>query len=264
MAGALDAAGLLAPAFRARERWIALRASELGSADADGVPMPPARLRVLVDGHGDAEGFLADGRASAEMITATLVKAGIELSSFESILDFGCGCGRVARHWARLEGPALEGCDYNADLVAWCTAHLDFMRSRVNALSPPAPYEDDRFDFVYAISIFTHLTETLAFAWLDELERIVRPGGLLLFTTHGERYRSCLTPPEQQQFDAGELVVQRSRVAGTNACAAYHPRDYVEERLLRRFELVSFSGDGSDPGFSQDVYLVRASRPPDA
>jgi len=43
---------------------------------------------------------------------------------------------------------------------------------------PPMSYEDNMFDFVYSISIFTHLPEDMQFAWLQELQRITKPGGI--------------------------------------------------------------------------------------
>jgi SAM-dependent methyltransferase len=257
LGGALDGAGVLAPIASLRERWIAARAPDAPATGPDGLPLPPARLRVLVDGHGDPAGFLADSRAGAAMIEDTLRAAGIELADLGSLLDFGCGCGRIARNWARVEGPEVHGCDYNPELVEWCRDNLSFMDARVNAAEPPSPYDSDRFDLVYAVSIFTHLTEPLGGAWMAELRRIVAPGGLLLFTTHGASYRNRLTERERSAYDGGELVVQRAGVVGRNACAAYHPPSYVNERLLDGFDLVSHSGPDPQRAFPQDVYLAR-------
>jgi len=219
--------------------------------------MPPARLRVLVDGHGDPDRFLEDAAAGAEMVEATLARAGIELGELGSILDFGCGCGRIARHWAGLRGPELHGCDYNPELVDWCCANLPFMDVRVNAGEPPSPYPDDLFDLIYAVSILTHLTEPLADAWMVDFKRVLRPGGLLLVTTHGDRFRQRLTAGERARYDRGEVVIQRPRMEGTNTCAAYHPPSYVNERLLEGCHLVSFSSATPDSLFPQDVYLAR-------
>ena len=71
------------------------------------------------------------------------------IEQFGSMLDFGCGCGRMIRHWHDLPRRRLHGCDYNPLLVAWCSEHLPFAEFRGNALEPPLPYEDDQFDLVY-------------------------------------------------------------------------------------------------------------------
>jgi SAM-dependent methyltransferase len=210
----------------------------------------------MVDGHADPEIFVGGGAVTRDMIRGTLAAEGAELESFGSILDFGCGCGRVARYWAGLSGPELHGCDYNPQLVAWCRENLGFMETRVNGLGPPLPYEDDRFDLVYAISVFTHLTQELTLAWLDELTRVLRPGGTLLLTTHGLLHRERLPPGRHAAFDRGEPVVLRSRTPGMNACAAFHPRSYMEAQLAGRFDSVRFYGDGASLPVRQDVYVA--------
>jgi SAM-dependent methyltransferase len=131
------------------------------------------------------------------------------------------------------------------------------METRVNAMEPPSPYPDDNFDLVYAVSVLTHLTPQLADAWIADFARVLRPGGLLFVTTHGDPYRSKLTSAERARYDRGEPVVQRSRMAGANACAAYHPSSYVTGHLLRGFELLSVAGDDPDPPRPHDVYLAR-------
>jgi SAM-dependent methyltransferase len=256
VAAGLDTLGVLGPLTRLREHRIAARAPEAPAIGADGVPMPPARLRVLVDGHGLPDGFVEDGTEAARMIRETLASAGVDLADLGAILDFGCGCGRVARHWVDVRGPEIHGCDYNAELAGWCEENLPFVRARVNGAKPPSPYDDDSFDLVYAISILTHLTEPVADAWMADFERILRPGGLLLVTTHGDGFTERLTPAERERYERGEPVVQRAGVEGTNTCAAYHPPDYVRDRLLARFEPAG--PDFAVPStFPQDVYLAR-------
>jgi SAM-dependent methyltransferase len=256
----LDTVGMHGPVARLHERWRAARAPEEPYVDPDGVPFPPARLRVLVDWHGGPQDFVDRGSATAAMIRQMVSRGGgVDLEGLGSILDFGCGCGRVARHWAKLSGPELNGCDYNSELVEWCRQNLTFMDAQVNGLEPPTPYPVDRFDLIYAISVLTHLTEPLADAWVAEWARILKPGGLLLVTTHGDVFKEHLmTRGEKDRYERGELVVQRPRVAGMNACTAYHPPSYVSGRLLRGFDILSSPEDDPESRFlSHDVYLAR-------
>jgi SAM-dependent methyltransferase len=258
-AALVDRASALRPLARLRERVIAWRAPEPAGPARDGLPLPPARLRVLVDGEGDPERFLRAADEIAATIGRTLAAAGAPLDDLEAVLDFGCGCGRVARRWATLSGPELHGCDYNRALVAWCRDNLTHMEFRENELEPPSPYADGTFDLVYAISILTHLTEPLARAWMADWVRILRPGGLLLFSTHGDAFRGSLGAAARRQYDAGRTVVTAPRMEGANACVAHHPYRYVAGDLLGSFglEVVSFTADPAPPGFRQDLYLVR-------
>jgi SAM-dependent methyltransferase len=255
--------GPLARAYlRVREAYLGLRFRGPGEAAPDGLPVPPARLRVLVSGEANLESFLASGREHAAYLRELLEQSERPMEQMERLLDFGCGCGRIARWLAGVQGPHIEGCDYNARLVRWCEENLSFMQVRRTELEPPLPYTNARFDFVYAFSVFTHLSVDLARAWIDELARIVKAGGLLWFTLHGESYRERLLPEQRVQFDAGEIVVVLPEIQGTNFCGAYWPQESVRRMLADRFEVLAHH----DPGelenggrvrLAHDAYLVR-------
>jgi SAM-dependent methyltransferase len=223
------------------------------------LPLPPPRLRLLVDGRsGGAEHFLRIGGQMAESIGTATAAAGAPVEELGAILDFGCGCGRVARHWAGVEGPEIHGCDYNEELVGWCEDNLLFLRATRNGLEPPLPYVSQSFDLIYALSVFSHLSEPLQQSWIGEFRRLLRPGGRLVLSVLGEAVRDRLTQAEQERFDRGELVVERPRMSGRNTCTAYHPRSYVTGRLLGDFAAVEAFDLGSpELAVFQDAYIAR-------
>ena len=134
----------------------------------------------------DIASFLADGRERAGAVERAFGTAGFELAGARRVLDFGCGCGRVIRHWADRKATEWHGSDINERLISWCRDHLSFARFEVNGLAPPLPYRAGFFDAIYAISVLTHLDEDLQNRWLGELARIVAPDGAVLLTTHGD------------------------------------------------------------------------------
>ena len=253
---ALERARLLRSAFTGYE-WVRAAFARPTPAAVDGLPVPPPRLIVRVAGTTDADWFLESGRLAADTIAAALRQANRPLESLGTLLDFGCGCGRVTRRWATLATTEVHGSDRSAEAIEWCCRNLRFAEFTTNDLEPPAPYPDTRFDLVYALSVFTHLPEQLQRGWIDDLERILRPQGLLLLTVHGQRYRGRLTASEQRRFDAGELVVRWPEGAGSNLCSAFHPPSYVKERLAARFEVVEFVPEGATGNPHQDLYLLR-------
>ena len=107
-----------------------------------------------------------------------------------ALLDWGCGCGRILRHWADLTETRVCGCDIDPQMVGWCQANLPFADVARIELSPPLPYADSSFGLVYALSVITHLPEELQHAWVRECYRVLRPGGYLLFSTLGAYYLS--------------------------------------------------------------------------
>lgn len=224
----------------------------------DGMLIPPIRLIVAVAGHSDIQLFLEGGRAAMESMISILAKNGIDAINFQRILDFGCGCGRVTRHWNSLQQDvSIFGTDYNRKLVEWCERNLTFARFDSNQLLPPLRYEDRTFDLIYALSVFTHLPESLQHRWIDELFRILKPGGYLFITAHGKHYLEMLAASERNDFEAGQLVVRYQEAAGTNMCSAFHSEEYVRGKLAKSFEVVDYVPEGAKGNPYQDVYLLR-------
>jgi SAM-dependent methyltransferase len=256
----MDSVHLARPAVRAYELALAAkaRASSRGVTGTDGLPLPPARLRAQVGPlHADADFFLRSGRQHAELIEELLREAGTDVSDVGTLLDWGCGCGRVLRHWSRLTTTRVAGCDIDERMVDWCAANLPFADVTVTGLEPPLPYADSSFGLVYAFSVFTHLPEGLQHAWIAESRRVIEPGGHLLLSTLGARYASLdrLTEEELGRFARGELVVLYERSAGTSLCSAYHPPQYVHQTLAQGFDVVAFRPAGDEGG--HDIHLLR-------
>jgi SAM-dependent methyltransferase len=251
-------AGLTEPAFKARERLRAYRAGRGAGVGSDGLPLPSPLLMLRVVGHADAEAFERHGRACAEAVRDFAAEAGLSLEQAGAMLDFGCGCGRVLRHWQGLSGPRVVGSDYNPELVRWCQENLPFAEVDTNGDRPPLARADSEFDMVYAFSVFTHLTEPAQHAWMAELRRVMKPGGLLLFTTKGSSHAEEQLDPELlARYRAGEFVATATDAEGTNLCAAYAPKEWVENQLLGDLELVRHHPGMAAVMDSQEIYLVR-------
>jgi SAM-dependent methyltransferase len=256
---AMDRLKLARPAVRLYELALAARSglSRGRVEETGGLPLPPARLRAQIGPlHADADFFLRSGRRHADLIRDLLRENGSSIEELDALLDWGCGCGRVLRHWSELSG-TRRGCDIDARMVEWCQANLPFAEVAVTELAPPLPYPDASFDLVYAFSVFTHLAEDLQHAWIRECLRVLRPEGYLLLSTLGEYYASLdrLTESERRSFADGDVVVLYEQSAGTSLCSAYHPPEYVHRQLAADFELVSFRPAGDDG--RHDIHLLR-------
>jgi SAM-dependent methyltransferase len=183
------------PAAGWLRRRLVASASDAGAALRGGRAdsLPPRRLRARVGAPG-AEDYVAGGRVAAEVLADAL--APHALGEFASVLDFGCGPGRVLPHLARLHPSPerLVGVDVDPQAIAWASTHLGGMAFELSDARPPLPFGDREFALVYSISVFSHLDEADQDAWLSELARVLRPGGVALLSTHGpsayEAFRS--------------------------------------------------------------------------
>lgn len=111
-------------------------------------------------------------------------KSGYSLRNFTSVLEFGCGAGRLLEHVGKLvPGVRISGCDVLQQSLDICKRKLPQGRFWLNQAAPPLECAEQQFDLIYSYSVFTHLSEKNHIAWLRELACLLKPGGVMLHTT---------------------------------------------------------------------------------
>lgn len=225
--------------------------------------IPPEHLQIRVTGAAAGE-FHRTGRATAEQIEGILARGGRPLAEHRRILDFGCGPGRVIDCIHDMHPHAeLFGCDIDPEAIAWAAQALgDIADFRVNGLEPPLPFEDESFDLVYGISVFTHLPEDLQNAWLVELRRVLKPGGTLLTTKLDAAGYDYVPEPMKQAFARDGFVFwgEADLTEGLPDVyrLAYHTDDYVRRVWGRDFDVLHIGSH--DLNRTQDSVLMRRPR----
>lgn len=153
-------------------------------AERTGLPtaQPPETIHAMARGPLAAAGGLYE----ADLVVDALASAGVDMSAVGSALDFGCSSGRVVRVLsAAYPDTSWQGCDPNADAVAWAAEAIPSARFFRSGNRPPLDLADGSLDLAYAISIWSHFAPALGLLWLEEMRRLIRPGGHLVLTTHG-------------------------------------------------------------------------------
>ena len=219
------------------------------------LPIPPPSLCFTVSANYNIEYFLRTGLQGAESIKEILARNGKPINDFSEILDFGCGCGRITRHWRELTKSNITGSDINPKLIRWAQKNLSFADFITNGISDVLPFDNDSFDLIYAVSVFTHLSEKLQKHWMGELTRILKPGGALLITVKGENWKVELDEDQQNSFDLGKMVVLEPENSGSNYCGAYHPPEHVRTVLGAGLNMIEHEPCGSKDT-RQDFYLM--------
>ncbi|MER8922456.1 class I SAM-dependent methyltransferase [Mesorhizobium sp. M0802] len=100
------------------------------------------------------------------------------------ILDFGCGYGRILRMMYYYSDPShiwgVDAWDKSLDLCREARMHGKFAQSE--RMPSGLPVNDQRFDLIFAFSVFTHLAPATAKTCLAALRNHIKPGGLLVAT----------------------------------------------------------------------------------
>ena len=157
-------------------------------ASEESLPIPPFEMRQLV-GPTDEAAF---GNPGGDPILE------VPESYFDCVLDFGCGCGRLARHMLQqhVRPRRYIGFDLHPGMIRWCQQNLaprapgfEFYHHDVDnrSFNPgpdkppllPMPADDGAFSLVVALSVFTHTVQDHAEYYLKEVSRVLRADGML-------------------------------------------------------------------------------------
>lgn len=227
-------------------------------------PVPPAKLRWRIQADEDLDTYLEAGKEIAQNIQDLCKIAHRDFDSFTDILDFGSGCGRVIQNFrGRPTSCTLYATDIDPDLVRWGSSNLPDIHWSVNKHEPPLPFDDNAFDLIYGISVFSHLDEDVQHAWLRELKRVARPGATLILTVQGEntmawlrKDRSYSDKVNERGFIFVTLSKGRFKFDGFPDFyqAAFHTREYVYKEWSAHFDIVDYVERGIDP---QDAVVLR-------
>ena len=157
------------------------------------VPLPPEKLIA-----GIGCGFLP---VAFEFLHYFVDLVGIKPD--ETVLDVGCGCGRLAIPLALYLDPrhgSYQGFDIVDDAISWAKnsiqsrfSHTSFSKVEVynrwynpkGSISPDSfsfPLKDESVDFVFLTSVFTHMLKTELKNYLRQIARVLKPNGRVLMT----------------------------------------------------------------------------------
>lgn len=255
---------------------IEMRPSAIGRYRGQGVHwrgrgtdgLPDATNIMRVAGPVSLENFLLHGASwlvKLERLSDALLPGG--LAGAQRIVDWGCGCARISRHFPEPYRTNVVGFDIDRVNIAWCREHVRGMRFEHCPVDPPLPLEDDSVDVLFAHSVLTHLGADHQRRWLEEIRRVLRPGGVAFLTVLAElswykRFFPTGRTPEAiaEYLDKGFVDHGWQQDVGVDVdCpGAYvqvsHGLEYVRSTWSRLFEIVDWIDGFAD---LQTLVIVR-------
>lgn len=223
-------------------------------------PLPPLELAARVGGtHANAyEGYEEIGARMRDEIMSAL-PAGWTFDG-RTVLDFGCGAGRTLRHFGDVaEHATVLGCDIDVPSIEWLRRELSppfqiFLAPE----QPPLDLEDRSVDLIWAISVFSHLTDHWS-AWLSELHRVLTDEGILLATYIGPGAAAWVTDEEWDDERIGMNVLRYDQGWHLGGPMVMHSAWWLRTHWQRGFDIVELreSGFATDGEGGQGVVLMR-------
>mmetsp|Transcript_28974 Transcript_28974/g.73530 ORF Transcript_28974/g.73530 Transcript_28974/m.73530 type:complete len:362 (+) Transcript_28974:98-1183(+) len=172
----------------------------------------------------------------------------------KSVLDLGCGRGRIAHHVASHTGAKVTGLNLDpgqikmADEYAQATDmkdNLTFVRGNYNH---PLPFKDESFDAMYHVQALSYVQDLPAL--VKELHRVVKPGAKISFLDWFK-----LKAYNQEDPHHRHLLKEVKAVIG--AVYTPDPEEYHTALKEAGFEIL-FSGEASADGGHQYPLVLQA------
>ena len=220
--------------------------------------MPP--LRWLHDTYRcDLSRFWEDGRNTAkELIDRAKTHIGSEKEW--QVLDWGCGAARITRHLPAFKVIAtVTGADVHTDMIAWHRHHLPGINFDILPPAPPVQMHADQFHLIIGISVLTHIPAERQSAWLLEIKRLLRRGGVFIFTTHGKAFDRLMDPAEKKRLQEEGCLTQSYPEAGHRMMTTIHDAEKLRSLLSIHFDVMSHIDGKFDPEAAggQDLWIVK-------
>jgi SAM-dependent methyltransferase len=226
------------------------------------LPEPPVDLRYRVtNSRCPVSAFWLDGLSTFTHFVKWVRKRG-DLKRIKRWLDWGCGCGRHTGFLVKyLKDIEIYGSDIDQEAVEWCVQHFPGGRFAVLDPFPPTRYPDQTFDVITGCSIFTHLRREVQLDWLQEMRRILIPGGLFLTSLHGTSLAQLLfTAPTQLELEQNGILdnmldqsLDGIAPAGYYRCV-FQSKSYTYREFSRYLKIVDYIEQGM--GNRQDLVVM--------
>ena len=177
------------------------------------------------------------------------------------VLDFGCGSGRVLRHFVDEAHTAeFHGCDIHEESIRWLQEHLSPpLHGHLTGPNPPLPFPDGHFDVIWTTSVFTHLVETWS-AWLLEMHRVLKPDGILIATFIGPGLYTEIAHEPWVEDRVGMNVLGVGQPWDVGGPMVFHSPWWLHAHWGRLFEIAALEETGfggATPDSGQGVCVLR-------
>lgn len=249
------------------EEWLRILCRSVHAPMIDGVQMPrfpTQQLQIGMVGSANEE-TLHEVFLFYNEIHSYMKRLNKSFDYKTTICDFGCGFGRIYRFFLKdVPQENIVGVDVDPSFLQICCDTIPMGKFYANSPYPPFDFQDNCFDIIYSYSVFSHLAEQVSLAWIDELHRVLKPGGILFATIrqmeflrqcHALKKKPDPSPYERDlrdmfyefeslrlRYEDGGFIYKAKEGGGVRSSDFYGdcviPKEYVERYWTKKFHLV--------------------------
>ena len=225
-------------------------------------------------GKSNSKEFVHQSNLIGEEIASVIKRNTSKDLSTLRVLDFGCGIGRpMLMLFANYKIPT-HACDVNKSAIDFLKTQKEAMPALFHSnFDPPLPYTENSFDAIYSISVWTHLEKADEEAWLKEMRRILKPGGIVMISFIGpsgleirqQRYDNWKNVTQTDLENLGRIYIEhedRSKGTGSDYTPRWgttmHTPKYISREWSRVLDVVEIAEDALPASRHSYVVLRKA------
>jgi len=205
--------------------------------------------------------YFSSGEMAFTAFKDILGDQGISFTKIASLLEFACGYGRITRFLVTgIDSKNITVSDIDSSAVKFNAAKFG-TRPLVSVSNPANFVCRNKFQVIFVASLFSHLNLAIWPLWLERLYKLLKPGGLLIFSTHGVEHNLPANSNELLVKD-GFWFNPANETAGRLATEIYGTT-WVSETWVRKcvqeYGMGSISAYYPKKLWMQDVYIIKQS-----
>ena len=181
--------------YRLDSRYAALKARRLWDRAARELP----REMTAANDATDWDAYWASGQRDLDLLLATARRAGPLGTGL--VVDLGCGLGRLTRPLAN-DFDRVVGIDISPEMVRLARQYSEGPNVSYALVGPDSclPFADGSVDFAIAWTVFRHMAKPAFARYLDELQRVLKPGACLAFDAQIRESGMVFEPPHYRPW----------------------------------------------------------------
>ncbi|MGE3245593.1 MAG: class I SAM-dependent methyltransferase [Beijerinckiaceae bacterium] len=154
--------------------------------------------------------YVAGARQFVGILERSLNEAGKDWRDVDACLEVGCGYGRIIRELRHKLHPSKI---YAADVIDEGArfAASEFGVNNIPVLENTGDKYDGKFDLIYLLSVYTHLRRDMIETNLKQVAKALKPGGVVVFSTHGQGSADTAERYDQYWLDKDKMLRSLAR-----------------------------------------------------